>query len=205
MKSLAAFLTASLLAVSVAAADAPATPQADLAKGSTSYAAVCAACHGADGNSSIPLQPSLAQQHPEYLLKQLDEFKSGAREDAIMQPFAGMLSDDDARNISWWLAAQKAQPGFAQDKDLIELGEAIWRGGLTNRSIPACAACHSPNGAGIPSQYPRLAGQFAEYTTKQLEAFRSGARANDAIMRDVTAYMTDKEIKAVAEYIAGLR
>ena len=205
MKSLAAFLTAALLAASAMAADAPATPQADLAKGSESYGAVCVACHGADGNSSVPLQPTLAQQHPEYLMKQLLEFKSGKRVDAVMQGFAAMLSEDDARNISWWLASQEAKPGFATDKDLVLEGERIYRGGIMDRQIPACAGCHSPNGAGIPSQYPRLGGQFAEYTVKQLEAFRDGSRANNEVMIDVAAKMTDREIKAVADYIAGLR
>lgn len=205
MKSLAAFLTAALLAASASAADAPAAPQADLAKGSESYGTVCAACHGADGNSSVPLQPTLAQQHPEYLMKQLLEFKSGKRVDAVMQGFAAMLSEDDARNISWWLASQKAKPGFATDKDLVMEGERIYRGGIMDRQIPACAGCHSPNGAGIPSQYPRLAGQFAEYTVKQLQAFRDGSRANNDVMIDVAAKMNDREIRAVADYMAGLR
>lgn len=205
MKSLAAFLMSALLAASATAADAPTAPKADLAKGSASYGTVCAACHGADGNSTVPLQPSLAQQHPEYLMKQLLEFKSGKRVDAVMQGFAAMLSEDDARNISWWLATQKAAPGFATDKDQVLAGERIYRGGIMDRQIPACAGCHSPNGAGIPSQYPRLSGQHAEYTVKQLEAFRDGSRANNQVMIDVAAKMNDREIKAVADYIAGLR
>ena len=166
MKSFAVLLSATLLAVSASAADAPAAPKVDLAKGSASYGAVCAACHGADGNSAIPSQPSLAQQHPEYLLKQLLEFKSGTRKDPIMQGFAATLTEDDARNISFWLATQKAKPGFAKDKDTVLLGERIYRGGIQDRRIPACAGCHSPNGAGIPAQYPRLSGQHAEYTVK---------------------------------------
>lgn len=205
MKSFAAFLMTALLAASASAADAPAAPKADLAKGSASYGAVCVACHGADGNSTVPLQPTLAQQHPEYLMKQLLEFKSGKRVDAVMQGFAAMLSEDDARNIAWWLASQKAAPGFASDKDLVTAGERIYRGGIMDRQIPACAGCHSPNGAGIPSQYPRLSGQFAEYTVKQLQAFRDGSRANNQVMIDVAAKMNDREIKAVADYIAGLR
>ncbi|HMN20369.1 MAG TPA: c-type cytochrome [Ottowia sp.] len=205
MKSFAAILMTALLAASASAADAPATPKPDLAKGSASYGTVCVACHGADGNSTVPLQPTLAQQHPEYLMKQLLEFKSGKRIDAVMQGFAAMLTEDDARNISWWLASQKAAPGFATDKDLVLAGERIYRGGIMDRQIPACAGCHSPNGAGIPSQYPRLSGQFAEYTVKQLEAFRDGSRANNQVMIDVAAKMNDREIKAVADYIAGLR
>lgn len=205
MKSFAALLTASLFALSASAADAPAPAKPDLAKGSASYGAVCAACHGADGNSTVALQPTLAQQHPEYLLKQLVEFKSGARKDAIMQGFAATLSEQDARNIAWWLASQKEKPGFAKDKDTVLQGERIYRGGIADRQIPACAGCHSPNGAGIPSQYPRLSGQHAEYTAKQLTAFRDGARTNSTPMIDIAAKLNDREIKAVADYIAGLR
>lgn len=205
MKSLAALLIASLVCAGAFAADAPATPKVDLAKGAQSYAAVCVACHAADGNSTVPLQASLAQQHPEYTHKQLMEFKSGVRQDPIMQGFAAALSEEDSRNIAWWLASQKAKPGFAKEKDLVLLGERIYRGGVPERQIPACAGCHSPNGAGIPSQYPRLSGQHAEYTTKQMAAFRDGSRANNAIMQGVAARMNDREIKAVSDYIAGLR
>ncbi|MBK6615471.1 c-type cytochrome [Ottowia sp.] len=205
MKSLAALLTASLLAATASAADAPAAPKVDLAKGGASYAAVCVACHAADGNSTVPLQPKLAQQHPEYLVKQMLEFKSGTRQDPIMQGFAAALSEEDTRNIAWWLASQKVKPGFAKEKDLVMLGERIYRGGIPDRQIPACAGCHSPNGAGIPAQYPRLAGQFADYTAKQLVAFRDGARKNNLQMTGVAAKMNDREIKAVSDYIAGLR
>ena len=206
MKSLAAFFATAAFAVAASAADAPAAPaKPDLAKASASYGTVCAACHGADGNSSVALQPSLAQQHPEYLVKQLQEFKSGARKDAIMQGFAATLTEQDARNIAWWLASQKEKPGFAKEKDLVMLGEKIYRGGIMDRHIPACAGCHSPNGAGIPQQYPRLSGQHAEYTAKQLAAFRDGSRGNSVPMHDLSQYMTDHEIKAVSDYIAGLR
>ena len=205
MKSLAALLTASLLAATASAADAPAAPKVDLAKGGASYAAVCVACHAADGNSTVPLQPKLAQQHPEYLVKQMLEFKSGTRQDPIMQGFAAALSEEDTRNIAWWLASQKVKPGFAKEKDLVMLGERIYRGGIPDRQIPACAGCHSPNGAGIPSQYPRLSGQHADYTAVQLKAFRDGVRTNSAQMTGVAAKMNDREIKAVSDYIAGLR
>lgn len=205
MKPLAALLAATLLAAHAHAADAPAAPKVDLAKGAASYAAVCVACHAADGNSTVPLQPSLAQQHPEYLLKQMLEYKSGARKDPVMQGFAAALSEEEARNIAYWLATQKAKPGFARDAATVFAGERIYRGGIPDRQIPACAGCHSPNGAGIPSQYPRLSGQHAEYTVKQLTDFRSGARSNNGPMRDVAAKMNDREIKAVADYIAGLR
>ncbi len=181
------------------------TVKPDLGKGAATFGQVCVACHAADGNSATPANPKLAQQHPEYLIKQLQEYKSGKRDNAIMKGFASALSDDDMRNISYWLASQKATPGFAQDKDLVRLGERIYRGGIAGRDVAACAACHSPNGAGIPSQYPRLAGQHAEYTVDQMNQFRSGVRKNSAQMTKIAAYMTDEEIRAVADYIAGLR
>jgi cytochrome c553 len=177
----------------------------DLAKGSASYGQVCVACHAADGNSTTPENPKLAAQHPEYLMKQLSEFKSGKRDNAIMKGFAGGLSDEEMNNIAHWLADQKAKTGFASEKDLVRLGERIYRGGIADRQIAACAGCHSPNGAGIPAQYPRLAGQHATYTVNQLNAFRSGARKNSVQMTGVAAKMNDKEIKAVSDYIAGLR
>ena len=205
MKSLAVLLTATLLAATASAADAPAAPKVDLAKGSASYAAVCAACHGADGNSSVPTQPTLAEQHPEYLVKQLQEFKSGKRNNAVMKGFATMLTDEDMKNIAYWVASKPAKAGFAKDKDLVTLGERIYRGGIADRNIAACAGCHSPNGAGIPAQYPRLSGQHADYTVAQLNTFRDGSRANSQQMTQVAAKLNDKEIKAVADYIAGLR
>jgi len=181
------------------------TVKPDLGRGAATFGQVCVACHAADGNSSTPANPKLAQQHPEYLIKQLQEYKSGKRDNAIMKGFASALSDDDMRNISYWLASQKATPGFAQEKDLVRLGERIYRGGIAGRDVAACAGCHSPNGSGIPSQYPRLAGQHAEYTLDQMNQFRSGARKNSAQMTKIAAYMTDEEIRAVADYIAGLR
>ena len=181
------------------------TAKPDLAKGAALYGQVCVACHAADGNSTTPENPKIAGQHPEYPMKQLHEFKSGKRDNAIMKGFASALSDDDMRNISWWLADQKAKDGAATDKDLVRLGERIYRGGIADRQIAACAGCHSPNGAGIPAQYPRLAGQHASYTEAQLKAFRDGARKNNAQMTGVAAKMNDREIKAVSDYIAGLR
>jgi len=181
------------------------TNKADLVKGAASYAAICAACHGVDGNSSLPENPSLAQQHPEYLLKQLQEFKAGKRANAIMMGMSAAVSDEDLVNISYWLSEQKARDGFAQDAELVRLGERIYRGGIADRQIAACAGCHSPNGAGIPSQYPRLKGQHAGYTASQLKAFRSGERNNNAQMTGIAAKMNDREITAVSEYIAGLR
>lgn len=177
----------------------------DLAKGEASFGAICAGCHGADGNSGAPAYPKLAQQHPEYLVKQLQEFKSDKRSSAVMKGFALALSDEDMKNIAFWVATKKFKAGFAKDKELVALGERIYRGGIADRQVPACAGCHSPNGAGIPAQYPRLGGQHAEYAVAQLTAFRDGVRKNSPQMTHVAAKMNDREIKAVADYIAGLR
>jgi len=208
MKLFASFLMVAMFAVSAVAADekaAATVAKPDLAKGEASFSTVCAACHGPDGNSMIPANPKLAQQHPEYLLKQLKEFKSGKRANAIMSGMVASLSEDDMKNIAYWLASKKAKPGFAKDKETVILGERIFRGGIPDRQIPACAGCHSPNGAGIPAQYPRIAGQHTDYAVTQLVAFRDGVRKNSAQMSGVAAKMNDREIKAVSDYIAGLR
>lgn len=213
MKLFAPSLLATLLAFSamLPLAATAATPEPakvakpDLVKGEATYGAVCASCHGADGNSGTPAYPKLAQQHPEYLLKQLQEFKSGKRKNAIMQGFAGTLSEDDMKNVAYWATSKKEKPGFAKEKDLVTLGERIYRGGIADRQVPACAGCHSPNGAGMPSQYPRLSGQHSEYTAAQLTGFRDGVRGNSLQMTQVAAKLNDKEIRAVADYIAGLR
>lgn len=191
--------------VAAAPAAAPKVTKPDLVRGEASFTAVCASCHGADGNSGIPVNPKLSQQHPEYLVKQLQEFKSGKRKSPVMQAFAAALSEDDMKNISYWAASKKAKPGFAKDKDLVALGERIYRGGVADRQIAACAGCHSPNGAGIPAQYPRLGGQHADYVATQLTAFRDGGRANSLQMNQVAAKLNDREIRALADYIAGLR
>ncbi len=177
----------------------------DLAAGSAKYGALCASCHNADGNSAVPANAKLAGQHPEYLMQQLQAFKSGKRANAVMSGMAAGLSDEDMRNISYWLASQKPKAGSAKNKDLVALGEKIYKGGITDRLIPACAGCHSPTGAGIPSQYPRLSGQHADYTAVQLTGFRDGTRKNNASMTQVAAKLNDKEIKALADYVAGLR
>jgi len=182
----------------------PVAYKPDVAKGQASFA-VCAACHGVDGNSGTPAYPKLAQQHPEYLVKQLQEYKSGKRANAIMVGFATALSEEDMKNISFWVTSNKAKPGTATDKDMVALGERIYRGGIQERQIAACAGCHSPNGAGIPAQYPRLAGQHAEYTAAQLTYFRDGVRKNNLQMTQNAAKLNDREIKALADYVAGLR
>ena len=216
MKLLATYFLTALLAVTAFSSQAagPAAPAAaapakvvkpDLVAGEAKYTAVCAACHGADGNSGTPVNPKLAQQHPEYLVKQLQEFKSGVRKNAIMQGFASQLSDADMKNIAFWATTQKSKPGFAKDKELVALGERIYRGGIADRQISACAGCHSPNGAGNPVQYPRLGGQHADYTAAQLTGFRDGVRKNNLQITQVAAKLNDREILALADYIAGLR
>ncbi|VTU20961.1 c-type cytochrome [Variovorax sp. PBL-E5] len=217
MKLFAHFLLAALVGVaanaSFAADEHPAAPAAaaakpkpDLAKGEAAFTAkACASCHNADGNSAIAANPKLAEQHPEYILKQLEEFKSGKRKNAIMSGMAATLTDDEMRDIAWFVASKKEKLGFAKEKDLVALGEKIYRGGIADRQVPACAGCHSPNGAGIPAQYPRLAGQHAEYVASELTQFRDGVRLNSIQMTGVAAKLNDREIKAVADYIAGLR
>lgn len=206
MKTVAILLSSLLLAATASAnepAAAPAKP--DLAKGGALSSQVCAACHTADGSRGSPANPILAGQHPEYLAKQLAEFKSGKRKNAVMSGMAAPLSEEDMRNVAAFYASKTAKPGFAKNKDTVALGEKIWRGGIADRSIPACAACHGPTGAGIPAQYPRLAGQHGDYVEAQMVAFRSGTRSNNPVMAGVAAKMNDKEIKAVSDYVAGLR
>lgn len=224
MKLFANFLLSALLGVTAvgasvasdhpaaAAVAAPAKPvKPDAAKGDTLFnmtpvnGVSCASCHNADGNSAIAANPKLAQQHPEYIVKQLQEFKSGKRKNAIMTVMASALSDDDMRHIAWFVASKKVKPGFSKEKDTVALGEKIYRGGIGERAVPACAGCHSPNGAGVPAQYPRLGGQNSDYTVAQLTAFRDEIRVNSAQMNGVAARLNDREIKAVADYIAGLR
>jgi cytochrome c553 len=208
MKLIAPLLIAAAIAVAnspALASDAAKTVAPDLVKGEASFGAICVACHGVDGNSVLPTYPRLAQQHPEYLVKQLQEFKADKRANPIMKGFATALSEEDMRNIAYWVSAKKAAPGSAKDKELVTLGEKIFRGGIADRQVPACAGCHSPNGAGIPAQYPRLSGQHADYAVAQLTAFRDGVRKNSLQMTQVAAKLNDREIKAVADYIAGLR
>jgi cbb3-type cytochrome c oxidase subunit III len=201
---IAGFVAASSFSAAATEA-APAKFKPDLAKGEASFGAVCAACHGADGNSGTPTYPKLAQQHPEYIVKQLTEFKSDKRANPVMKGMATALSDEDMKNIAYWVTTKAAKPGFSKEKDLVTLGERIYRGGIADRQVPACAGCHSPNGAGIPAQFPRLAGQHADYVSAQLTAFRDGVRKNSAQMSGVAAKMNDREIKAVSDYVAGLR
>jgi cytochrome c553 len=196
---------------SVFAAESSANEKPDLAKGKETATAVCAACHAADGNATAVANPKLAAQHPEYLAKQLYNFKvkpgaaAAERYNPIMAGFAAGLSEADIRNVAAYYASQKLVPSSAKDKELSELGKKIYRGGLVEKNIPACAGCHGPNAAGLPAQYPRLGGQWADYTESQLVAWRQGVRKNNGQMATIASRLSDREIKAVADYIAGLR
>jgi cytochrome c553 len=186
--------------------------KADPAKGKAIAETVCVACHGADGNSPAAVNPNLAGQVEEYLYKQLKDFKAAdgkpaARNNPIMAGMVAPLSDDDMRNLAAWFSSQKAKPAAAKEDAKIAFGQKIWRQGDFKKGVPACAGCHGPAGAGLPAQYPKLAGQHPEYTEAQLKAFRLDERANDPekMMRMIAAKLSDAEIKAVAEYAAGLR
>jgi cytochrome c553 len=202
--------SAALFWSAAAGAQAPAKP--DAAKGQAIATQVCAACHANDGNSPLAANPKLAGQIPEYLAKQLANFKpQGAkkpeRDNAIMAGMVASLSDADMKNVAAYYASQKLKPSAATDKELASLGQKLYRGGNSASGVAACSGCHGPTGTGMPSQYPRIAGQFPEYIEAQLKAFRAGSRANDpnGMMRGVAARLTDREIRAVSEYIAGLR
>lgn len=206
-------LLAALAAMGLAcAAPAAAQGKPDLAKGESIAKQVCVACHAADGNSPTSANPRLAGQFADYLYKQLVDFKprdgkKAARDNAIMAGMVANLSDADMRAVAAYYAAQTLRPSAARDKDLAAQGQTLWRGGVMAKGVAACAGCHGPDGAGIPGRYPRLSGQYPEYLEAQLKLFRDGARANDpnGMMRGVAARMSDQEIKAAAEYAAGLR
>ena len=200
----ATLMLAAGVTTTAAAADAKAAFKADPAKGAT-LAATCLACHTADGTRGLPANPILQAQHPEYIAKQLAEFKSGKRQNAIMAGMAAALSEEDMKHLAAFYGTKKPVTGAAKSKDTVGLGEQIYRGGILSKQVPACSGCHSPNGAGIPAQYPRLGGQHGEYTEAQLNAFRSGARANNGQMMTIAGKMNDREIAAVSDYIAGLR
>ncbi len=179
----------------------------DAAKGQQIAKQVCAVCHGADGNSPLSANPNLAGQHPAYLYKQLTEYKTGTRSNAIMAGMVANLSDEDMRNLAAFFANQSAREGTASNMDLVTAGQKLFRAGDPEKGVAACSACHSPDGAGIPPVYPRVSGQHSGYAAAQLRAFRSGDRNNDpnAMMRMLAGRLSDEEINAVAEYMSGLR
>ncbi len=168
---------------------------------------VCAGCHAVDGNSTVAANPKLAGLNAEYIDKQLNDFKSGARKNAVMGGIVASLSPQDMLNLAAYFSAQQPKPGTSKDQELALQGQKIFRGGVQGAGVPACASCHGPQGKGIPVQFPRLAGQHSDYIYAQLNNFRLGARANDGakMMRTIAAKMTDADMKAVAAYIQGLR
>lgn len=194
-----------ILTAATAFAETPV--KGDPAKAQQIVNTVCVACHGADGNSVAPANPKLAGQHEAYLLKQLHDFKSGARMNPVMAGMVASLTPEDMANLAAYFSGQKNNGGKPADPQKVELGQKIYRGGVMKSGVPACAGCHGPTGAGIPVQFPRLAGQHAEYIATQLKAFRNEERANDPakMMREVAVKMTDKEIAAVSEYIAAMK
>lgn len=175
----------------------------DAAKGQAIAGQVCAACHMADGNSVIPQNPKLSGQHAQYISTQLAHFKSGERKNPIMMGMAANLSAEDMANLGAWFASQSPTVDGAKDKALAEVGQKLYRGGKPSVGVPACSGCHSPDGAGIPAQYPRLGGQHSEYLAIQLKAFRAGERVN-AQMNAIAAKLSDKDMDALVEYLAGL-
>lgn len=194
-------IAAALLLGAISAAHAA----GDAAAGKTK-SVVCAACHGADGNSANPIWPKLAGQYPGYLAKQLAEFKSGDRKDPTMAPMATPLSDQDMADLSAYFAGQARAIGSANAEKAV-LGQKIYQGGNAEKGVAACMACHGPSGAGnSAANFPSIGGQHASYVAKALKDFRSDTRANDVnrMMRDVAAKMSDAEIDAVAEYVGGL-
>jgi cytochrome c553 len=209
-----AVTTALLSAAPFAQADEPAKGDhpGDPAKGREIAATVCAACHNADGNSTQGVNPKLAGQHARYLYKQMKDFKAAdgkqpLRVNAVMNGMIAPYTDEQLRDLAAWFSSQIQQGGQAHDRDTLEAGQKLYRAGNQAKGLPACAGCHGPTGSGIPAQFPRIGGQFAEYIETQLKAFRDETRSNDPnkMMRMVAIKMTDKEIKAVSDYIAGLR
>jgi cytochrome c553 len=207
-------LLAALAWPPVAWAQAPAPDaKALVERGREIASQVCAACHGPDGNSPLAANPNLAAQHADYITQQLVHFKAGIRQNPIMQGIAAGMSPEDMRATGAFYAQQAARGLSAKDAGLVKMGAALWRGGDAANGVPACASCHAPNGVGIPKNYPRIAGQYAEYTYAQLVAFKNGQRgrdkegkdANGRVMRGVAKGLSDPQMKAVSEFAAGLR
>lgn len=192
---------------------APAAHKPDAASGAKLYAdgdnarglPACLSCHGAAGNSTISANPKLASQHTDYLYKQLVDFTKPERNNPVMTTYAKMLTDAEKKDLAAYLGGQLEKPGAAKDKNIVEAGKKIFRGGIASKSVAACASCHGAAGAGIPVQYPRIGGQHQDYTVAQLTAFRQGGRKNSAQMTDIAKRLSDDDIKAVADYVAGLK
>jgi len=208
-----AALTSGVFGLGSQDASAQGAAKPDLAKAKQTAETVCAACHGADGNSAVAANPNLAGQGAEYISRQLAHFKAGVRVNPIMQPIAQQLSDADMASLGLYFSQQKPKSLAARDPQLVAAGQKLFRGGDGASGVPACAACHSPTGAGIPKNFPKVSGQYADYTYAQLKAFKSGERGNDAggkdadgrIMASIAQKLDDTQMKALADYAAGLR
>jgi hypothetical protein len=204
------FLALALAGLGAGHAQAPQPARPDPARGQQLVGQVCVACHGLDGNAVIPVNPRLAGQPAEYLAKQLSDYAKPAgdktgRENAVMLAFAATLTPDDRRNVAAYLSAQKQIPAAARSKDALDLGQRIYRTGIAEKAVPACAGCHGPTGAGLPVLYPRIGGQNPDYIEAQLKAFRDGTRRNNEAMATIAARLSEAEMKALADYAAALR
>jgi len=186
--------------------------KSDLAKAKQTADQVCAACHGADGNSPIAANPNLAGQQAAYVTAQLEHFKSGVRNNAIMAGMVASLDAADMHALGVYFSQLKPKAAGIKERELALTGQKLYRGGNSVTGLPACAGCHSPDGAGIPSRYPRLGGQHADYALVQLKAFKAGERGmdkggkdvNGRVMAQVAARMSDQEMQAVVQYVSGL-
>jgi len=209
--------TASIVALALfplpPAAAAEGAAKVDLVRAKQVAESVCAACHGADGNSVASINPNLAGQGAEYITRQLQHFKAGIRANPTMVAMAASLTPDEMVALGVYYSGQKPKGGTAKDPALVKTGQSLFRGGVAATGLPACASCHAPNGAGIPRNYPRLAGQHADYAYAQLQAFKAGDRGADKdgkdaqgkIMAAIAQKMSDAQMKAVTDYAAGLR
>jgi cytochrome c553 len=212
MRAACTSLAAMALMASAWSAAPPAPGRPDPEKGKKIAAEVCAACHNADGNSVIPTNPKLSGQGAAYIVKQLTDLakppgdKTG-RENAVMSVFAGTLSPEDRVNLAAWFSSQPPFPTAAPDvkEPDLEMGQRIYRTGIPEKAVPACAGCHGPVGAGLPVIYPRIGGQHGEYVEAQLHAFREGSRRNNTAMWQIAFRLSDPEMKALADYVSGLR
>jgi cytochrome c553 len=198
------------LPLAASAQDKSAAPAADPKRGQEIATSICAACHGADGNSVIPANPKLGGQNSVYLLKQLNDYAKpaddkAARVNAVMAGMVAAIAVEDRRHVAAFYASQPHKPGASRDAKKLELGQRIYRAGIPAKGVPACNGCHGPSGAGIPTEYPWLGGQHAEYVDAQLKAFRDGTRRNNLAMSQIAARLSDAEMAALADFVDGLR
>jgi cytochrome c553 len=197
-------LMALVYASTAAAAEGVPAPKADLERGKQIATTVCAACHGADGKSVANANPHLAGQNAAYIAAQLAAFKSGARPSPIMQGMAAGLTPEDMLNVGAYFELQKPATAMARDKALAMRGQQVWRAGVKSTGVAPCSGCHGAAGHGIPAQYPRLAGQYPELSLGWLKAYASGSRPHP-VMGLIASRLSENDMKAVSEYIAGLR